>query len=179
MADGPLPAAGPLVIVAGLPGTGKTSLAQALARRVRGTYLSSDVVRQELALRGRYDRASIERVYGELLRRAGVAAALGPVVLDATFASQGFRDAAVRTASDARVPWLMMVLRADEAVALARVAGRRGHSEAGEDAYRLLRDAFDPVTLPHLALDSGGSDMEALVDEAEAYVTSRGGITAA
>jgi predicted kinase len=162
--------AGPLVLVCGLPGSGKSTLARALATRLGATYFASDAIRRELRLTGAYDDASIERVYQELLRRARLAANAGPVVLDATFASRRFREAAVAAATAIGAPCRIVCLHADEATALVRVGRARRDSEAGPAVYRLLERVFDPVTLPHLALDSSDTPVEALVSEVERYL---------
>jgi predicted kinase len=164
------PRAGPFVVVCGLPGTGKTTLARTLASRLRGTYLGSDVVRHELGLSRRYDDASVERVYGELLRRASLAARGGPVVVDATFSSRRFRVAAFTAATEVGAPLSMVLLEAEPEVARARVTHRRPLTEAGPEAYELLRRSFDPVSLPCLVLDSTATTPGALVEEVVAYL---------
>lgn len=168
-------ARGPLVVVTGLPGSGKSTLARGLASSLRGCVLSSDTVRRELGLLGTYDTASIRRVYDELLRRAALALGSGPVVVDATFADRAFRDAAIRTAAEAGAPWHLVLMRCDPEVARRRVQERRGESEAGPAVLDLLRDAFDPVSLPHLVLDSTAMGPLELVALAERYVRTRAG----
>jgi predicted kinase len=164
------PRAGPFVVVCGLPGTGKTTLARALAARLRGTYLGSDVVRHELGLSRRYDDASIERVYGELLWRAALAARSGPVIVDATFASRRFRVAAFTAATEVAAPLSLVLVEAAPEVARARVTHHRPVTEAGPEAYELLRGSFDPVSLPCLVLDSSATPPEALVEQVETYL---------
>jgi hypothetical protein len=96
-----------LVLVGGLPGTGKTTLAQGLADRLGWAVLRSDEVRKELACldprepagaapyAGIYSPAFTAEVYLELLRRAEVALGWGDcVVLDATWLDPEQRAAA-------------------------------------------------------------------------------------
>ncbi len=104
------------VLVGGLPGTGKTTLATGLAERRGATLLRSDLVRKELAGlaptdpassdldRGIYDPAHRDATYAELLRRAADAARHGEsVVLDASWTRdrdrQRTREAAAATCS--------------------------------------------------------------------------------
>jgi uncharacterized protein len=101
-----------LLLLGGLPATGKSTLAADLAGRAAGTgrpwvLLRSDVVRKELAGlpstaradsdfgTGAYEDARTEATYAEMLRRASVALERGEsVVLDASFSRQQHRAAA-------------------------------------------------------------------------------------
>lgn len=85
-----------LVVVGGAPGTGKSTLATALAERIDGVVLSSDRVRDEVEPRsggtndvvgaGRYSDGRIDHVYDELLARAEPLLAHGErVVIDASW----------------------------------------------------------------------------------------------
>lgn len=56
-----------LIMITGLPGTGKTTFAQALADKLNIPSLNSDQVRHEMGKRGQYDEASKKEVYGKLL----------------------------------------------------------------------------------------------------------------
>jgi hypothetical protein len=106
-----------LVLIGGLPGTGKSTLADGIADALGATVIRSDEVRKELAgLRpderapaefgeGLYRPAATAATYGELMRRAEIALALGEgVVLDASWTAERWRaDAravAARTATD-------------------------------------------------------------------------------
>jgi aminoglycoside phosphotransferase family enzyme/predicted kinase len=106
-----------LVLVGGLPGTGKSTLATGLAAELGATLLRSDELRKELAgLRsdqpapapfgeGLYDEEATSATYVELLHRTEVAVALGEsVVLDASWTAERHRKAArsvaARTATD-------------------------------------------------------------------------------
>ena len=96
---------------ADLPGTGKSTLAAAIADRLGHTLLNSDRVRKELAGiapeqsaaapfgEGIYDRERTERTYDELLSRAEKLLQHGePVILDASWIDAEHRAAAERLA---------------------------------------------------------------------------------
>jgi aminoglycoside phosphotransferase family enzyme len=92
-----------LVLIGGLPGTGKSTLAAALAQRTDASVLRSDEVRKELAGcvgqaaaapfgAGIYDSDFTAATYRELLHRAGVALLLGEsVIVDASWADEAWR----------------------------------------------------------------------------------------
>jgi predicted kinase len=101
-------------LVGGLPGTGKSTPAGALAGRAGAVLLSSDTVRKELAGMdpltpaaagygdGLYSADHTEALYAEVLRRAGMLLARGEsVVLDASWTtSASHRRAAAQLAAD-------------------------------------------------------------------------------
>jgi aminoglycoside phosphotransferase family enzyme/predicted kinase len=106
-----------LVLVGGLPGTGKSTLAIGLATELGATLIRSDELRKELAgLRsdqpapaafgeGLYREEATAATYAEMLHRTEVAVALGEsVVLDASWTAERHRTAARsiadRTATD-------------------------------------------------------------------------------
>ena len=97
-----------LVLIGGLPGTGKSTIAAGVSQRTGWPVLRSDQVRRELTPEGteRYSQEATDRTYVELLRWAEELLGLGqPVLLDASFVDEASRraDAAVvagRTHSD-------------------------------------------------------------------------------
>ncbi|MEZ5170349.1 MAG: AAA family ATPase [Acidimicrobiia bacterium] len=86
-----------MVLVGGLPGTGKTTLASGLADDTGFVLLRSDTIRRELARESgiSYDDSSKDSVYDEMLRRAGTLLANGEsVVLDASWTARRHRQEA-------------------------------------------------------------------------------------
>ncbi len=141
-----------LVLIGGLPGTGKTTLAGALADRLGFTVLSSDRIRKELAGipaeqncaatwgTGIYTAARTERVHSEMLGRAGRLLALGEsVIADASFTSPAQRDAAAVTAAAAHADLVQLRCTAPTEVARQRLDARtEGISDADADIARRL-----------------------------------------
>ena len=75
-----------MIIVSGLPGSGKTHLASRLASKLGAEYISSDLTRKEIESRGEYAFEDNLTVYEEMARRAGDELRHGnTVVIDATF----------------------------------------------------------------------------------------------
>lgn len=136
-----------LVLVGGLPGTGKSTLAAALADRYGWTLLRSDVVRKQLAgLRpdartaaaldeGLYGTVSTTRTYEELLSRARTALQLGEsVVLDASWSDPAWREAARQVAVATTSDLVELCCEAPPDVAAARLAERGAHGRDPSDA---------------------------------------------
>lgn len=105
-----------LILVGGLPGSGKSTVAAGVADALAGVLLSSDVSRKAAVAgekssgapasggfeQGVYDRPHTERTYAELLRRAERSLGAGEtVVMDASFIDERHRAAAARVAERA------------------------------------------------------------------------------
>ncbi|MEU6641546.1 AAA family ATPase [Saccharomonospora sp. NPDC046836] len=128
-----------LVLVGGLPGTGKSTLAGLLADELGAVLLSSDRLRKELAgrspdedaasdyLTGIYSPEYSERTYAELLRRAEELLAEGEtVVLDASWVRAADRARATAVATRVRSDLLALRCTAPPELAAQRLRARHG-----------------------------------------------------
>jgi predicted kinase len=162
-----------LIVLSGLPGSGKSHLARALAARAPVTVIGSDRVRRMLVARPTYSDDEHEFVYNACVRlaRRGLAARR-VVVFDATNLRrqhrQRFRDLAVHQ----HAPCHLVQLDCSDATVRARLQRRaRGETYDGSDAdervYDLLRETVEPLHERHLRL-RGDGDVHAA---AEAVLT--------
>jgi predicted kinase len=165
-----------LILIGGLPGTGKSTLADGVAGAIGAVLLRSDEVRKQLAgldpatpapapfLEGLYTPDVTAATYAELLARARVALQHGEcVVLDASWTDAAQRDRATEMAAQAvaDVDQLHCVAPAEVADArLARRAGRRGEPS---DATGPIARALATVEAPWP--DSTSIDTTPGVDE--------------
>jgi predicted kinase len=150
-----------LVVVGGLPGTGKSTLARAVGEAIGATVLRSDEVRKELAgvpveqharddfRQGIYSTAATVDTYGELLARAEVALAMGEtVVLDASWGEERWRELAraVATRTHADLTEVRCEVGAD--IAAERIRSRatigRDPSDATPDIAAAMAATADP-----------------------------------
>ncbi len=133
------PPAPMVVAVGGLPGTGKSTLARALAPTLGpapgALVLRSDEIRKRrhgVAPEHRlpesaYSEAASDAVFAELSATVGVVAAGGHgVIADAVFLRPEQRAAVAQAAIGAGVPFLGLWLTAPTSVLEARLAGRTG-----------------------------------------------------
>jgi len=147
-----------LVVVCGLPGTGKTTVARAVADRLDATRLRTDVVRKELVADPEYTSDEERRVYDELVSRAGDRLADGePVVLDGTFYRARHRDRAAALAADRGVPFDLLRVECPPSVVERRMAGREDDaSDADFGVHLQYREQFEPVERDHATIDNAG-----------------------
>jgi predicted kinase len=146
-----------LVLVGGLPGTGKSTLAAALADRVGAVLLSSDRLRKDQAgldpaepvaadyRAGLYAPAATDRVYSALLERAEAALRRGEhVVLDASWTDAAHRQWASELAERSHTNLLPLRCDVPRQVALNRIRHRHpGPSDATPAIYTAMATAAD------------------------------------
>lgn len=139
-----------LLLAAGLPGTGKSTLARRLAERAGLHVIRSDVVRKELAGisaesgaqaptgQGIYTPEWNARTYAECLARAEKLLFAGQrVLIDANFPDNARRRTFLREAVAWGVPPLMFVCQADPQVVHERLAARTADaSDADWSVYQ-------------------------------------------
>jgi predicted kinase len=134
------------VVVCGLPGVGKTTVAERIADHLGGRVLRTDVIRKELFDEPTYADAETETVYTELIDRARRRVAAGEaVVLDATFADERFRAAARAMADRAADGFTLVKVECDESVVERRIRRRDGISDADFDVHLQFRRLFDRI----------------------------------
>ena len=166
-----------LVLVGGLPGAGKTTIAGRLADELGAVLLSSDRVRKELAgldpvrhapasyRSGIYAPGHTSRTYAELVRRAGELLSRGEsVVLDASWSAAEERDLATAVAE--RTCSTLVRLRCTAPVALTEHRLRtRGDSLSDADSTIAHAMAADEAPWPEATdLDTSGTPEAALTE---------------
>lgn len=123
-----------LILVGGGPGTGKTTVARALAESTAAQVISTDDVRAELVRRGDligepgvlgrglYSRENIDVVYDEVLRQARTALRQGHgVILDGTWREEVDRERARRLAAETSSAMVELACVAGLDASIARI----------------------------------------------------------
>jgi uncharacterized protein len=179
-----------LLVTMGLPATGKTTLARALAGRLALVHLSSDVLRKrKVGLRptsrrpdgfgrGLYTRSMSRGRYALLLRRAARWLRRGhSVVLDATFGQPAFRVALRQLARRTGAHLVVLVCRTREAVIRERLTRREADPDTTSDArlelWRALHATFvEPRDLPNALNVDTNRPVKQVIEEVMARVRS-------
>jgi predicted kinase len=159
-----------LVLIVGLPGTGKTTFAIELAKRIDAAHLNSDIIRTTLGNRGKYDTASKAAVYRELCSRAEEILQKGRnLIVDATLYKNVLREPFEKLANQFNIPIKWIELKADEATIRQRVSKKRKYSEADFEVYLKIKAVYQPVAQNHLVLWSDVLSLDEMIDKAQEY----------
>jgi uncharacterized protein len=150
-----------LVVVGGLPGTGKSTLAAGLGEALGAVVLRTDEVRKELGGvpvdqsaaaaygEGLYTGERTEATYREVLHRAAVALRFGEtVVVDASWSSGEHRDAARRLAEETCSDLVELRCSAPRELAAARLRYRSAAGGDPSDADAAVAAAMADVADP-------------------------------
>lgn len=152
-----------MILVGGLMGTGKSTLAAALAVRTGAARLNSDRTRKELAGvlgqpgdyapfgEGLYTEEWTQRTYRALFERAQeLLSQHQSVILDATFSRARFREQAFAVAKKAGAGFFVVECIAPEVVTMARLTARErlglNTSDGRAELFQAHRAAFEAMT---------------------------------
>ena len=176
----PEPVAKPfIIVVSGLPGTGKSYFCRRLVERLEAVRVESDSLRKALFPTPSYTAEEnarlfplIHRLIAQLLER-GI-----PVVYDATNLAEHHREYLYSIAHRHGVRLILVRVEAPAAVVQERLA-RRASGASAEDAsdadwkvYQRMRHSVQPIRRTHFAVDTS-RDITPVIDKIAREVNSR------
>lgn len=162
-----------IIVVAGLPGSGKSYFASMLAEQTAAVYISSDRVRKSLHAMGKYTLHDKMKVYEEMLRLTTRALDEGKrVVADATFYKRNLRELFLALGENKKVATRFIVVVANDAVVKERLKRPREESEADFAVYQNIRDQFEEMHTPHLTLESTNDNIDTMLGKAIHYISN-------
>jgi predicted kinase len=159
-----------IVIVMGLPGSGKSYFASRLAAAIHASYISSDRVRKILIARRTYLEEEKELVYANMLAQMQqMIKENKDVVLDATFYRDPIRKEFIYAAGETRHIIFIEII-ASEVLIKERLKQPRADSEADFNIYKIIQGRWKPVQEAHLQLESTNDNIDSMLDKALKYL---------
>jgi predicted kinase len=169
-----------VVIMAGLPGTGKSTLARALAPRLPGAILDKDVIRAALFQPAYVEYSQTQDDFCQEVMLQTAAYLLGQdrelyVLLDGrTFSRRYQRERVIQFCEIVGTTSATLECVCAEQTALARLAqavAQKTHPAANRtlELYLELRDAWEPIECPKCVLDTD-TDVDSCVQRALHYI---------
>ncbi|TMD58548.1 MAG: ATP-binding protein [Chloroflexi bacterium] len=168
-----------LVLLMGLPASGKSHFAGLLADRVSGVVVATDALRRRLFIAPSYGRAESATVFAvahalaqRLLERGHV------VIVDATNLRESHRAPLYALAKAASAPAILVRVVAPESAIRERLTLRAARSSPADasDAdwaiYQLMVERQEEPSRPYLTVDSGGDLQTELARVEEAIRTA-------
>lgn len=161
-----------LIIICGLPGSGKSTIARALAKNLGADYINSDIIRKRMFRKPTYTKKEKEAVYREMAAKTENSLRSGNnAVVDATFYLSSTRDMFLDIARNASTRAFIILCKLGKKETIKRLNRRtmESISDADYNVYLKLKSEFEPIKEPHLEVD-GSRPKEELVKQIIGYV---------
>ena len=163
-----------IIILAGLPGTGKSTLARELAQRIDATILDKDLIRAALFAPSdiEYSTSQDDFVIGIMMQVAGYLVHRGPsrpIILDGRPFSRRYQlEQVIRFADQMQEPWRILECVCSDETARARLEqSAHTHPAINRDfnLYLRVKQQFEEISFPKTVTDTD-QPLEACVEEA-------------
>jgi predicted kinase len=149
-----------IILVCGLPSTGKSTVAKAIAKKMKdAVVLRTDEIRKKLIQKPKYTEDEKKFVYGiifmltESLLKNGVTC-----IIDGTFYKKSFIKELKNIASENRAKLSIIECVLDEKILEKRIKKRKkGLSDADFEVYKKIKKQWEPIKEKHIVFDTGVS----------------------
>ena len=142
-----------LIMVMGLPGSGKTYFSNAFAKAIGGVHINSDIIRKRLMEKPAYSPEDKDKIYKGMYEEVTRALLQGqPVIVDATFSLENYRAPYFRFATENQIPCRIILTEAQEDIIASRLQHKRPDSDADYEVYKKIKSEFQTLGKMHLEL---------------------------
>jgi len=145
-----------IVLVCGLPGVGKTSISNELAKLTRWTVLSTDKIRKELFSNPKYSTEEKRLIYNVLMLIAKYLHQSGTnCILDATFNTKYSREEIQNKLNLSSKQICIVECICPEDTVITRIKNRKSdYSDANAYSYRNMKANYQPIQEEHIVVDT-------------------------
>jgi len=161
-----------LVLVCGLPGSGKSFFANHLSKKISAVYFNTDVLRKELfPINRTYSEEEKQFVYDTLLLKTEENLKEGKsAIVDATFYKNDLRIPFYTLAQQQHISLFIFYIEAEEKLIKERTSISRIDSEADYSVYLKLKELFEPIDKPFATFTSTQTNINSLLSSALTYM---------
>ena len=160
-----------LILVMGLPGSGKTYFASRLAQKLKCSHYNSDRIRKTYDRDPSYKESDKSKVYDLMFQRVCSELQEGfTVIVDATFSKGEYRSPYLNYCKEQEIPVRIFLLKAKESVIEERVSNPRPDSDADYQVYKKIKAEFEPCKEPYLSLYTDRYEVDFLIQTAIDYL---------
>lgn len=160
-----------LILVFGLPGSGKSYFASHLAKLRSSIWLNSDRIRKEMFPTPSYTQQEKEKVYQRLFTlMAEHLKHSDEIILDATFYRQALREKVQAKGEELGCRCYWIEIFADETISRERLERPRPFSDADYGIFTKIKTSFEPMKAHHLRIQSSSDNLEEMLDTVQNYL---------
>ncbi len=145
-----------IVLICGLPGVGKTTIAKNLAPLIDAVILSSDKIRKELIPNPTYTKEERKLIYDVMVLIAAYLQNSGTnIILDATFNKEDSRNKVKQRIRVPRDEFFIIECVCPENIIFSRIKNRKeDYSDADISVYQKMKKIYEPVKVDHITVDT-------------------------
>ena len=155
------------MIVCGLPGVGKSTIANALAPLINAVVLSTDKIRKELIPNPTYKKQEKKLIYNVLLivtkylHKAGI-----NCILDAIFNTENSRKELRKKLGLSQEKICIVECICPDDIVISRLKDRKNdYSDADISIYKKMKKIYQPIKEEHIILDTNQQSTKTNVKE--------------
>ena len=160
-----------VIVVFGLPGSGKSYFAKHLAKSLDADHINTDLIRRALFTQREYSSKEQALVYRQLHTDVLQSVIKGrSVIVDGTFYRSKLRADLVDLLARKNIIPVFIEVVAHPSVLHKRLESPRDVSEANFEVYLLLKQKFEPMLADHLTLVSTNGNIQEMLRAALNYI---------
>jgi predicted kinase len=162
-----------IIIVCGLPGSGKSFFAAKLAGTFNCAYVNTDVVRKSVVTGKTYTDKEKLSVYDAMLKQMNLQIDQNKdILLDGTFYKREIREQ-FKAAAKNKGQVIFIEVKAIEYLISERVQKKRPDSDASFEVYKEIKAKWEPLQEEHLVLQSTNDNIGPMLNKAVAYINQK------
>ncbi len=143
-----------LIIIYGLPATGKTTIAKELSKRIRAEHLDTDIIRKELIKSPKYTYEEKLLVYNIIALLTKYLLKYTNVIVSGTFYKEFLREKFINIAREMNKRYYLIECVASENEIRKRMEHSREYSDADYNVYLMLKKEFEETKYERLRINT-------------------------